>query len=523
MTDSQVPDAARRTMLGAVVNIEADWCYPDPAQAEPPVPFWIVGFLGQGTATSDDVSMTSVPSFTRLSMVAHVMGNEAGRGGGVSSGVNRGGCFASSWSQTVFINSRELVRHGDLFRMNCAGVGQSAVPTEPCNCYGVLIFVENVPTGEPIGLGGIPEPFLSHLVPNPQLREFMQNPTETVVAVGIDEAQLEARVADFNDAAAERTDLAGRPIPLIGEVNYSRARAGEELSFGMNEAEAQARAEEAASEGLHVFLDLVGLVPAFGEPADLVNGVIYTAEGDEVNAGLSFAAMIPIGGWLASGGKWVQRIPGVGGLVRRAGDVASPVGNWIRRRGEDLQNLFRRGDGGSDGARIVRGPPEISLFPRASEWGGRFVTFDEALVQVGDGDAIFGLAAPQNRDLFSRFHASGAATPQRGDMLDAFMAGDLPLGSQDWFDVVYQYEMQWIDDVIADGGTIYFIRNPGVDYHNAFRDPGLPVIGDGLGAGEVWYAVAAWESMLLSDPRYADHVVNVLLDESHRLDIIPGG
>ncbi|WP_160117578.1 T7SS effector LXG polymorphic toxin [Filibacter tadaridae] len=50
-------------------------------------------------------------------------------------------------------------------------------------------------------------------------------------------------------------------------------------------------------------LDIAGLVPVIGEAADGVNGVIYTARGDTLNAALSFGAMIPVAGWASTGGK----------------------------------------------------------------------------------------------------------------------------------------------------------------------------------------------------------------------------
>ncbi|KAA0944294.1 hypothetical protein FQ087_19490 [Sporosarcina sp. ANT_H38] len=54
---------------------------------------------------------------------------------------------------------------------------------------------------------------------------------------------------------------------------------------------------------LQVGLDIAGLVPVIGEAADGVNGVIYTARGDTLNAALSFGAMIPVAGWASTGGK----------------------------------------------------------------------------------------------------------------------------------------------------------------------------------------------------------------------------
>jgi hypothetical protein len=50
---------------------------------------------------------------------------------------------------------------------------------------------------------------------------------------------------------------------------------------------------EATKDMLHLTLDIFGLVPVVGEPAYLINGTLYTIEGDGVNATLSFAGAIP--------------------------------------------------------------------------------------------------------------------------------------------------------------------------------------------------------------------------------------
>jgi len=52
---------------------------------------------------------------------------------------------------------------------------------------------------------------------------------------------------------------------------------------------------------------LVGLVPGFGEPADGLNALIYSARGDYLNAGLSAGSMIPVAGWLSTGGKFLKK------------------------------------------------------------------------------------------------------------------------------------------------------------------------------------------------------------------------
>ncbi|KJH71958.1 hypothetical protein [Aliterella atlantica] len=53
----------------------------------------------------------------------------------------------------------------------------------------------------------------------------------------------------------------------------------------------------------HTVLDVAGLVPVIGAPADALNGVWYAAEGDWVNAGLSAAGIIPFVGEAAVAGK----------------------------------------------------------------------------------------------------------------------------------------------------------------------------------------------------------------------------
>jgi hypothetical protein len=75
----------------------------------------------------------------------------------------------------------------------------------------------------------------------------------------------------------------------------------------------------------HTALDVIGLVPVVGEAADGVNALWYTAEGDYLNAGLSAAAMIPVAGWVATGGKFAVR--GV-----KAVHTADGARAWVKGR-----------------------------------------------------------------------------------------------------------------------------------------------------------------------------------------------
>ena len=61
------------------------------------------------------------------------------------------------------------------------------------------------------------------------------------------------------------------------------------------------------SDLTHNALDVVGLIPMVGEVCDGANALVYAAEGDMVNAALSAAAMLPVGGQAATAGKWAVK------------------------------------------------------------------------------------------------------------------------------------------------------------------------------------------------------------------------
>lgn len=63
----------------------------------------------------------------------------------------------------------------------------------------------------------------------------------------------------------------------------------------------------ATVELIHNALDVAGMIPGAGEVADLANGVIYTVQGDGINAAFSYAAAIPIYGWASTSAKWAKK------------------------------------------------------------------------------------------------------------------------------------------------------------------------------------------------------------------------
>jgi hypothetical protein len=103
-----------------------------------------------------------------------------------------------------------------------------------------------------------------------------------------------ARAATANTTAASRiTALAGQLAEVLPPPPPPPAPASEDHGL--------------VSTIVHTGLDGLGLVPVIGEPADGINAVYYAAEGDEVNAALSAAAMVPVAGTAATGAKLTRK------------------------------------------------------------------------------------------------------------------------------------------------------------------------------------------------------------------------
>ena len=97
---------------------------------------------------------------------------------------------------------------------------------------------------------------------------------------------------------------------------------------------------EANVDALQIGLDIIGLIPSFGEVADLANGVIYTIRGDGVNATLSFAATLPIGGWAATGTKWALKASSIGTRVRLTWRILSDGTVYFGSSGNKLRQVL---------------------------------------------------------------------------------------------------------------------------------------------------------------------------------------
>ncbi|WP_255987374.1 hypothetical protein [Chitinolyticbacter albus] len=118
----------------------------------------------------------------------------------------------------------------------------------------------------------------------------------------------------------------GVPTPLDQEKPTLKIETPEEASVGTQ-----------VLDGLQIGLDVVGLIPGFGEVADLANAGISAARGDFIGAGLSLAAAIPFVGWGATGAKAVKRgvdVADAANDARKAKEAADAAAKVAKEKAE---------------------------------------------------------------------------------------------------------------------------------------------------------------------------------------------
>ncbi len=93
----------------------------------------------------------------------------------------------------------------------------------------------------------------------------------------------------------------------LGRVNGETPATGDAADYSNPEVESETPAEgitgDEILDGLQLGLDVVGLIPVFGEFADVANAGISLARGDYAGAALSLLSAIPFVGYLGTAGK----------------------------------------------------------------------------------------------------------------------------------------------------------------------------------------------------------------------------
>lgn len=119
-----------------IICLAPDVCLTPIGGSMVPVPYMIVSDLAWSQRTESMAQFGTRQAFTMNSRTDRVTGNEAGTGGGVVSGVNRGWCRPRSNKTSFLISGHEVIQHDNIYDMNCAG------PNGPGNTIGRLVFFE---------------------------------------------------------------------------------------------------------------------------------------------------------------------------------------------------------------------------------------------------------------------------------------------------------------------------------------------------------------------------------------------
>jgi hypothetical protein len=125
----------------------------------------------------------------------------------------------------------------------------------------------------------------------------------------------------------------------------------------------RAIAEDSALETAgHIALDVAGLIPGWGEPADLANALWYAKEKQYLNSALSLLSMVPeIGDAIGKGAKYL-------------GQGRTLVAKFIARWGDDIAKHWPKI------VKMIEGMEDWRPYARILDQ-----TVQDLLAQSGDG------------------------------------------------------------------------------------------------------------------------------------------
>lgn len=157
---------------------------------------------------------------------------------------------------------------------------------------------------------------------------FTTGPSQNISAKGSDHPVNAELLALFQRAGTDEEtyktiamtlQLAISAPPVADQPAFQLSLAQQIATIGTHFDELAKEAEEKKGplwkQIAHGLLDVIGLFPVLGDVVDLINGTWYAADGDALNAGLSYGSAIPGLGMAVVAGKWVK----VG--VKAGGDV----------------------------------------------------------------------------------------------------------------------------------------------------------------------------------------------------------
>ncbi|MEE8627602.1 MULTISPECIES: DUF4150 domain-containing protein [Methylobacterium] len=132
-------EGSRDIRDGLIVSQVPDICLTPQGAAMVPVPYTIWCRQADAAELADSIRQTDERTHARGSLVLRCYGDEPGTGGGIRSGTTGAECTPKTWSSSVFVEGREMVRHDDEWWMNHR------------NTYGKLIYTKDMEQAEVAG------------------------------------------------------------------------------------------------------------------------------------------------------------------------------------------------------------------------------------------------------------------------------------------------------------------------------------------------------------------------------------
>lgn len=246
--------------------------------------------------------------------------------------------ISSAGIPTIPGNMDALLGHAQTIRN--AGIDFADTGTDLHNTWQGLAQCYRAPESEDLLAATIPIRETAHTIGETwgQAAHILTVYAEEVRAIQTQLAELRARALDFETAAAadpqwradptavdRNNDLIGAVAAVMAQFDTAQQTCAGAIAALTDDTPPPLPQPEPPTWGTttqieeggqtedegwswsdigHTTFDVVGMVPILGEPADAINAVWYAAEGDHVNAALSAAAMVPVAGWAATGGKW---------------------------------------------------------------------------------------------------------------------------------------------------------------------------------------------------------------------------
>lgn len=118
-------EATRKISEAILVCRTPDVCKTPMGTAMVPVPYQIIAKFETAAEAATTVNFTDEPAFHMGSYLPSVIGDEGGVGGGLKTGSHKGKCYPLTHSSSVRVQGQWLVRHDDLFEMNCSSPGNT--------------------------------------------------------------------------------------------------------------------------------------------------------------------------------------------------------------------------------------------------------------------------------------------------------------------------------------------------------------------------------------------------------------